>query len=250
MLGALGILAYAASMMTHEALGHGAYCIASGGHNIMLTGWGEACSSSPPGIQLAGPGMQCIAGLLAWLALRHLPPRDVTLRYFCWLYMVFNLFISSGYVAFSGVTGIGDAAVILSGLPGRAAWRAVLILFGATAYLLSMRATASELKRLVGVDDGSKRLSRLVWVPYLTVGVFACCAGAFNRTMGYGVALGFAAASSFGSGLGIVWLPDMLRGMGPRPSNPGMYLRWSAPWLIASAIVVVAFLLFLGPGLK
>jgi hypothetical protein len=37
MLGALGILAYAASMMTHEALGHGGYCLALGGHNVMLT---------------------------------------------------------------------------------------------------------------------------------------------------------------------------------------------------------------------
>jgi hypothetical protein len=30
-LGALGVLAYAASMMTHEALGHGVYCLAAGG---------------------------------------------------------------------------------------------------------------------------------------------------------------------------------------------------------------------------
>jgi hypothetical protein len=249
MLGALAILAYAASMMTHEALGHGAYCIASGGHNIMLTAWGEGCSSNPPGIQAAGPGMQCIAGLLTWLVLRYLPRRAVRLRYLCWLYMVFSLFISSGYVAFSGVTGIGDAAVIISGLPAYAVWRGLLILLGAMAYSLSMRATALELKRFVGVDDGNKRLSRLVWIPYLTVGIFACCAGAFNRTMGHGVAVGFAVASSFGSGLGIVWLPDMLRGMALRRPTQTVYLRWSSPWMIASAIVVVAFLLLIGPGL-
>jgi hypothetical protein len=62
MLGALGILAYAASMMTHEALGHGGYCLARGGHNVMLTGWGEGCSIHPPGIEAAGPGAQFGAG--------------------------------------------------------------------------------------------------------------------------------------------------------------------------------------------
>ncbi|MGA2564928.1 MAG: hypothetical protein ABSF96_15360, partial [Steroidobacteraceae bacterium] len=42
-LGALGILAYAASMMTHEALGHGVYCLAAGGHNTGLSAWAEGC---------------------------------------------------------------------------------------------------------------------------------------------------------------------------------------------------------------
>src|ERR1700733_3811494 len=116
MLGALGILAYAASMMTHEALGHGGYCSALGGHNVMLTAWAEACSVQPPGIEAAGPGMQFGAGLLAWLVLHRLSPGAARLRYFFWLYMVFNLLVSSGYVAFSGVTDFGDAAVLIAGL--------------------------------------------------------------------------------------------------------------------------------------
>src|SRR6202789_4665348 len=89
-LGALGILAYAASMMTHEALGHGGYCLALGGHNVMLTAWAEACSVQPPGIEAAGPGMQFGAGLLAWLVLHRLSPGAARLRYLFWLYIVFN----------------------------------------------------------------------------------------------------------------------------------------------------------------
>jgi hypothetical protein len=41
MLAALGILAYAASMMRHEALGHGGYCIAVGGHTVHADGLGR-----------------------------------------------------------------------------------------------------------------------------------------------------------------------------------------------------------------
>jgi hypothetical protein len=250
MLGALGILAYAASMMTHEALGHGGYCLALGGHNVMLTAWGEGCSRHPPGIEAAGLGVQFGAGLLAWLVLHRLPRASARLRYFFWLYMVFNLLISSGYVAFSGVIDFGDAAVIIAGLSAHIVWRGVLIFLGAVVYFLSMRATALEFKRFAGLDHGSVRLFRLVWIPYVTAGAFACCAGALNRTMGHGTAIGLAAASSFGSGLGMLWLPDVQRGMALSALAPSVYLRWSAAWAVAVAVVVVVFLFFIGPGLN
>jgi hypothetical protein len=249
-LGALGILAYAASMMTHEALGHGVYCLAAGGHNTMLTAWGEGCSIHPPGIEAAGPGLQFAAGLLAWLALHLISPSAARLRYFVWLYMVFDLFVSSGYVAFSGVTNFGDAAVLIAGLDSRMLWRGVLILLGATVYFLSMRATALELKRFAGLDDASKRLMRLVVIPYATAGVFACCTALLNRTMGQGAAIGLAAASSFGAGLGMLRLPDMQHRMTSKQSTPTVYLDWSTAWGAATIAAVLTFLIFIGPGLN
>jgi hypothetical protein len=258
MLGALGILAYAASMMTHEALGHGGYCVALGGHNLMLTGWGESCSTHPSGIEAAGPLMQFAGGLLAWLALHCLPWGSARLRYFLWLYMVFSLFISSSYVAFSGATGLGDGAFVIARVEAHGLWRGGLILLGAVVYFLAMLATALEWKRWVGIDEDSRQLRRRVWIPYVTAGVFACCAGALNRTMAAGnlstmgshTAVVWAASSSFGSGMGIVWLPDIGRALVLRRLAPGVYLKWSAGWVLAAAIVVVAFLLYIGPGLK
>lgn len=123
----------------------------------------------------------------------------------------------------------------------------MLILLGAVVYFQSMRATALEFKRFAGLDDGGKRLFRLVWIPYVTAGALACCAGALNRTMGHGIAIGLAAASSFGAGLGMLWLPDMQRVMTLSAPAPSVYLSWSAAWAV---VVVVAFLFFIGPGLK
>jgi hypothetical protein len=253
MLATMGILAYAASMMTHEALGHGGYCLAVGGHNAMLTAWEERCNfpGVPAfGIEAAGPGVQFGAGLLAWLVLHLLSLDAVRLRYFFWLFMVFDLLISSGYVAFSGVTDFGDAAVLIAGLHPHVAWRGGLILLGSVVYFLSMRAAALELKRFAGLDDANSRLFRLVWIPYATAGVFACCTAALNRTMGHGAAIGLAAASSFGGGLGILRLPDMQRGMASKGSSPTVYLNWSAAWGVAVAVVIVVFLFFIGPGLE
>jgi hypothetical protein len=249
MLAALGILAYAASMMTHEALGHGGYCLAFGGHNVMLTAWGESCSLRAPGIEAAGPLVQFGAGLLAWLMLRRVSPTAARLRYFLWLYMVFNLFVSCGYVLFSGISNFGDAAVLFAGLQPNVVWRGDLVVLGSVSYFLSMRSAAFELKRFAGTDDGGRRLWRLVFIPYVAVGVFACCSGALNQTMGRGAAIGLAAASSFGAGFGLLRLPDMQRGL-PDETSPARYLTWNAVWGIAAAVTVMLFLFFIGPGLR
>jgi hypothetical protein len=275
MLAALGILAYAASMMTHEALGHGGYCLAAGGHNVMLTPWRETCNfpAAPAlAIKAAGPGVQFGAGLVAWLALRllsrYLSPGAARLRCFLWLCMVFNLFISSGYVAFSGVTNFGDAAEIVAGFRPLVLWRSGLILLGSVVYFLSMRAAAFELKRFAGPDDGNRRLFRLVGISYATAGVFACCTAAMNRilvhgdanslavkspalnqTWGDGAAMGLAVASSFGAGLGMLFLPLMQRGMESKEPSATVYVSWSGAWGAAAAAVIVAFLFFIGPGL-
>jgi hypothetical protein len=249
-LASLGVLAYAASMMTHEALGHGLYCLAAGGHNTSLTAWEEGCDSHPVGIEVAGPGLQFAAGLLAWVTLRLLSSEAARLRYFLWLYMVSDLFISSGYIAFSGVSNFGDAAIIIAELRPHDMWRGLLILFGVVTYYLSMRATALELGRFVGNDRGEKRLFRLAWIPYMAVGVFACSAAALNKTMPASTVIGLAAASSFGAGLGMLGLPAMQRGVAIRAPGSTVYLGWSVTWVMAAALVVVAFLIFIGPGLE
>jgi hypothetical protein len=249
MLAALGILAYAASMMTHEALGHGAFCVAMGGHNVALSAWNEDCSTNPHGIEAAGPIVQFGAGLLTWSILHRLPPAAARLRFFLWLYMGFNLFIASSYIAFGGITGFGDAAVVISRLQPHAVWRGVLIALGSFLYLLSMLAAALELKRFAGLDP-ARRLFRLVWIPYVAAAILACSAGALNRTMGHGVALGYAVASSFGSAMGMLWLPDVQRGLPAITPPPSVYLTWSAVWTLAAVVIVLAFLCFLGPGMK
>jgi hypothetical protein len=249
-LGALGILAYAASMMTHEALGHGVYCLAAGGHNTGLSAWAEGCNLHPAGIEAAGPGLQFAAGLLAWRVLRLLSPDAARLRYFFWLYMVFDLFICSGYVAFSGVTNFGDAAVIIAGFRPPTVWRGVLFLIGAATYYLSMRAAALELARFAGTDRDNTRLLRLVWIPYVAVGVFACCAAALNRTMPSSTVIGLAAASSLGAGLGMFRLPAMQRRIAIGAPETRIYLSWSATWVLAAAVVVAGFMIFIGPGLE
>jgi hypothetical protein len=248
---AVAILAYVATMMTHEALGHGALCIVTGGRNVMLTGWGEACDLHPVpmGITAAGPTLQFGAGLMAWLVLSKLTPgRYMVQRSFLWLYMVYSLFISSSYVAFSGLTNFGDGATIIAGLSPPWLWRTVLVVTGALAYYLSMWLAASELRRIIG-DDNNRRISNFMWVAYLAIGLLACSAGALNTTMPHGVALELAALTSFGSGLGMVRLPDLQRGMTKQTSVPATSVNWSLPWVLGAVVGGTLFVFVLGPGI-
>jgi hypothetical protein len=270
MLAVLGMLAYAASMMTHEALGHGGYCLVAGGHNAMLTAWWETCNfpgTAPLGIKAAGPGVQLGAGLLAWLLLHRVPASAATLRWFLWLYMVFDLFDATGYVVFSGLTRSGDAAELIAGLQPVVVWRVGLAVVGSVAYYLSMRASAFELKRLAGLDDNIGRPFRVVAIPYVSAGVFSLLMGAvtvlsqkaapgfavaspdLNRKLGQGAALGLAALSSFGAGAGVFGLPAMQPGMAKRGTPPA-YVKWSAAWGVIAAAITALFLVFIGPGLR
>ncbi len=267
MLAALGTLAFAASLMTHEAVGHGGYCLAVGGHNTLLTPWSKTCHF--PGVprlgtKAAGPGMQFGAGLLAWVALHRVLPGASQLRYFLWLYMTQSLLISSGYVAFSGVLNAGDAAELIAPLQHSFVWRGVLILLGSVVYFLSMRVAAYELGRFAGSDNRMERLFRLVWIPYTSVGVFALGTVAVNqasgtwskwlvrgipglsRTVGL---VGLALASSFGAGSGMFGIPPMVRGRVLRDSTPAQYVRWSPAWGAVAGTIVLLFLFCIGPGI-
>jgi hypothetical protein len=251
-LGVLGVLAYCASMFSHEALGHGLACVARGGHNTMLTLWGEDCSVSSPIITAAGPIIQFAGGVLAWLGLRGPSATgSLTLRVLVWLYMTYGLLISTGYVAFSAVTDFGDAAELIAGLAPAAAWRALLFIIGAVGYYLCLWASARELHRLIDARGSDQRLRRLVWPPYLAAGVLACGAGLLNKTLPPHQGLGLAAVSSFGAGFGMVRLIHLRVAVSERlqPSAQGHVTR-SAAWLIAAAVVDLFFVFVLGPGLQ
>lgn len=246
-LAALGALAYGLSMFTHEAIGHGSVCALAGGHTVMLSAWGERCSIQPWGIEAAGPGVQFGAGLLAWLLLHMMPTRMTMLRAGSLFFMAYCLFVSSGYVLMSGLTGFGDAAVVIANLSPQTGWRAGLVIGGAAIYYTAMWACALELRRLFGDDE--KRLLRIVWPAYLAAGAMAGIGGYLNQTLPPHLGLELGLASSLGGGFGLLRLPDMqklLKGATPGTTAP---TGWSFLTIALGVAGAAAFILLLGRGL-
>ena len=239
--------------MTHELLGHGIYCIAAGGHNTMFSMWQETCqfpAVPPVGVKAAGPGVQFAAGLGAWAILQLRLISSARLRYFLWLYMAYDLLIASSYLVFSGTTAFGDAADLIVGLNHDALWRTAVILLGGAFSLIGILLSATTLNLLAGLAESQSRLYRLLWIPYVTIGVFACCAAALNKVIDPVNAITMASLSSFGSGSGLFCLPSVRARLSGKASFEIAPITWSTVWFIAAAVIITALTLVIGPGVS
>jgi hypothetical protein len=112
-LAALGVLAFALTDVSHEALGHGLATLAVGGKAVLLT----TCNFNSSGkysrwIPAAGGLMNLAVGLGSLATLRLISPLGPLLRYFLVLVAAFNLFFAFGYPAYSGIARFGDWAAV------------------------------------------------------------------------------------------------------------------------------------------
>jgi hypothetical protein len=110
---AIALVAYAASNVLHEAVGHGGACVILGGKPNVLSSvhfeCGEQASAlARRGVAAGGTIVNFIAGAIALVAFRATNPvRKPHMSYFLWLFTTLNLLMGAGYFLFSGVGNIG-----------------------------------------------------------------------------------------------------------------------------------------------
>ena len=245
-LAAIGILAYVFADLLHEVGGHGLTCIATGAEPVLLTTLSFACSENGRLMVAAGTIANLVAGGLLALALRRLRGASVHLRYFLWLAMAFDLLNVGAYLVDSGATNTGDLAFVIRGLEPAGTWRIGLVVAGALAYYLGVLAVARGMRAVLGGDASPGRVWRLVWIPYLAAGLAACAGGLFNP-IGIAFVVTAAAASSFGSGLGLLAMPRLVDGGASGETAEPLVRRLD--WIAVAAFVLLAFVALLGPGL-
>src|SRR5262252_9368054 len=114
---AIALVAYAASNVLHEAVGHGGACLALGGKPLVLSSVHFECGEQAMGalalraVAAAGTIVNFIAGALALAVFKTADPlHKPHAAYFLWLITTLNLLSGAGYFLFSGVGGIGDWA--------------------------------------------------------------------------------------------------------------------------------------------
>jgi hypothetical protein len=252
---AIALVAYAASNVVHEGVGHGGACVALGGRPRVLSSVHFECSDealgSPArrGVAAAGTIANVIAGALALMAFKGINPRQKPhAAYFLWLFTTLSLLTGPGYFLFSGIGGIGDWADVAGDSMSPFLWRPAMAVFGGALYFLLARRTAQWLRSLVGSDPLSMTRARMLTVPaYAAGGVLFCLAGLFNPVSPILIAIS-AAAASFGGASGLLWLTEFLRG-GGRSGEPAELDR-SYVWIVAGCLVSLVFVGILGPGVR
>jgi hypothetical protein len=257
-VGAIAVVAYAVSNVVHEGMGHGGACLLVGGRPEALNAVFFECSvgglPSSAGRWLAAGGSiaNLAAAGLAGVALKTLPAGWGRARYFAWLMLAINVLQPFGYLLFSGLGGVGDWAVVVSGMEPAVAWRLGLTVLGAFLYFWwAPRVLMPPLEPFVGAnpEERLRRTRTLTLLPYLVGGVTFVVAGLLNPH-GFVLVLISAAAASFGGTSLLAWYPGLWarRSVGGS-REPVLGVPRSVPWLVLGCVVLAFFVGVLGPGI-
>lgn len=256
---AVSALAYIAAVGLHEHLGHTVMCIVLGSHPIEVGAFYVDCDYtvlSDLGIRLvaiAGPSVSLGVGVVCFLILRHLPSRLFTAYYFVWLLGIIGLMSATGYLFFSGISGIGDFGTTRDGLFYQVdpewLWRMVLAIVGIASYILVVRVAAREIDQHIS-GAGRTRIRyahRLTYTSYLTGAMVYIAIGLFNPH-GLIMVVISAVSSSLGATSGLLWMMQLLD-RDRQVLRPELTIQRGWWWIVFGGIVTVAYAMILGPTL-
>jgi hypothetical protein len=257
---ALSMLAYTVGVMLHEHLGHALTCVLLGGHPAEMGAFYVDCNyaAMPPFsirlVALAGPLVSLITGVASLFLLGRVNKTNFHLRYWLWLLGTIGLMTATGYLLYSGISGIGDFGTGIDGVFFGAhpewVYRLGLTVAGIASYIDVIAISLRRMDSLIG-GEGIERVARaqrLSLTSYLAGAVLSILVGLFNPH-GPLIVLISSVASSLGGTSGLAWMMQMLNRKKVSSEAPFQMSRsWS--WIIASLAIVLAYALIFGPTLR
>lgn len=201
------------------------------------------CSIRGVPVDLAGPFANLLIGLVAlWIARSELRLQSATRLLFI-LVAAFNLLWLSLQLVFSAATRTDDWAWAMHQYGVSEPVRYALIVIGALAYMVTVRATSLRMAPFAQPRSRARTIALTVW---LTAGGIACATAIFDRNVS-GTLLRHALEQSLGLSIGLLFVPARaaLRASPDRVEAP---VPFSISWTLAATGVGAASILFLGPG--
>ncbi len=257
---ALSMLAYTLAVFLHEHLGHALACVSLGGHPAELGAFYVNCQyANMPDLSirlvaLAGPIVSLITGVVALLVLDRIPQGSSHMRYWAWLFGTISLMTATGYLLFSGFTGLGDFGTSRDGALFLARpewlWRVASAVIGGASYALVITLSLRKMDKLIG-GEGTMRVAhaqKLALTSYLT-GVLMSVIIGFLNPQGIVIVLISAAASTLGGTSGLAWMMQMLNRKMTSSTSP-LLLDRSWFWICTGFIVTILYAIIFGPTLS
>lgn len=264
---ALAALAYLIAVGLHEHAGHTLACLALGSHPTALGAFYVDCADQGLGdlarraVALAGPLVSLLLGLACRALLPRLAGRGTAPVFLCWLLGSLGLMSATGYLLFSGASGLGDLGTTsdgaLHGVPQPLLARLALFGAGAWSYRQVMRGMRRSWQRCFGPTTASTSAwpleRRITLLSYLTGALLYLAIGVLNPK-GLEILLTSVLPSSLGASYGLLgmWrmrLPVSLAdGDAPASAPPPFRLPRQGGWLLAALVAAVAYALAFGAG--
>ena len=249
-------LAWAVANVFHEIVGHAGAAVVLGipvravSTTTAYVDWTAIESAAQDRIiNAAATPVNVVTGALALVALRWLHVHSAATRYFLWLFAVVSFTMVTWNMVTLPLLGAGDWGSIAEGLNHAGLWTAGVVAVGLAVtlvgYRLSLRLFLPDLR------DQPELRHKIIFVPVATMIVvqtlsvlpspFATAPGDANHLM----------ASVFAYAHLMAWAVLVNRGVGPRAPRPvdDLTLDRSTGWLATGAVLIIAYVAMLGPGL-
>ena len=192
-------------------------------------------------------------GLYRWLQ----KPREMqaATKFALWLFMFVSLTGGVGYLAFSGVLGVGDYANVIAGWEPEWLWRTLMSIVGLLLFLFSVWAALKLVGQFIGGNDKKEqigRLQRIGLTAYVGSIITAVAAGFFNE---YGITGLPAVAGIFaaiGAGSPLAWMAQWFQAdmFEKRSSTTNLTFGRNWTYIIVGLVALLIYAMVLGPGLK
>jgi hypothetical protein len=244
---AISLLAEIIGNVLHEGLGHAATALLTGTKSGVLTTVAWSSDFDSRLVAAGGSLANLVAAMVFWIALRGATGASVRWRFFPLTSLAFNLFASTGYFFFSGVTNFGDWAEVIAGLQAHWLWRGLLVVAGIASYYGDVLVVGTTLVRYVGVPrNATRRLLKLTLIPYSSA-VLLCAAGLVNP-IGIQLVWQSALPGAAGAHSGLLWLRYYIpRGTVPERRSDGIDRNYAC--IIVAVGLSLVFIFVLGRGI-
>lgn len=252
----IAALAISFTVALHEGI-HAAACLAVGGDLQEYSALYAECDSSTA-LQariVAGsaPVYNLLAGLLAWLTFRRSLNRSSATQFFLWLFMLMNWFYGAGYFAFSGITNVGDWAVVIDGWRPIWLWRVLMTIVGVLLFMFFVRQGLKEFGKVAckHADEQFHCVNRLCIMSYFTsflVILFAgffCPFGLTSLPVTAGLFASVGALSPF-----LLMMRWFRTGRFAMLAKEPLEIHRQWRWIVTSLVVVFVYVVILGQTLQ
>ncbi len=253
-------IAYIFGVALHEYAGHALACTMLGGRVRELGAFYVDCDYQSIGdlairlVALAGPLVSLLVGVVAFYALGQIRQAPSPTKLLVWLLGSIGWMTATGYLLFSGVSGLGDFGTsrdgVLYNLRPEWLWRVGATVIGLVGYRVAM---GKSVQGMEGFNGGSgieriRRAQKLTLTSYLTGGLVSLLIGLFNP-QGWVIVVTSAVAASFGGTSGLVWETSLMKRDRATGEEP-LRIERAWQWIVAGVVAVILYALVFGPSIK
>jgi len=250
---------YVSTALFHEGVGHGGACLAVGGKVTGISLANAGCEGITPAqerwVDAGGILGNGVGALATGLPLLLRPPRRGPGHYALWLHTIVNLQQAGGYLMVGPWLPVGDWGTggVLEGVERPLGWQIGLSALGIGITGATIPLAHHLGKPLFGDDmkAAQRRRRWLTWTPYFVGSSLIVGSSLLNRAGPEFAAS--AAVANFAGTLFLAYLPIFFAEdafvPAPKYGRRPLEIERRTGWMVAGAVVAVAAVTVLGPGI-